>query len=87
MTELVIRELEHMPKVKSKVKKKGDLRKLIEKFDSEKMNIAEIPIPKGRTSKGLRIGIGRILATDKRTDIETYESLDGKAVILKRVKE
>ena len=86
MSELVIRELEQMPKVKGKVKKKGDLRKLIEKFDADKMNIAEIPVTKDRTVKGLRIGIGRILATDKRTDIETYESLDGKAVILKKVK-
>ena len=87
MSELTIKELEQMPKVKSKVKKKGDLRKLLEKFDSDKMNIAEIPVTKDRTIKGIRIGVGRILAKDQRTDIETYESLDGKSVILKRVKE
>ena len=86
MSELTIKELEQMPKVKSKVKKKGDLRKLLEKFDNEKMNIAEIPVTKDRTAKGIRIGIGRILATDKRSDIETYEAVDGRSVILKRVK-
>ena len=86
MSELTINKLEQMPRVKSKVKKKGDLRKLLEKFDADKMNIAEIPVTKDRTVKGLRIGLGRILKTDNRTDIETYESLDGKAVILKKVK-
>jgi len=86
MSELTINKLEQMPKVKTKIKKKGDLRKLLEKFDNEKMNIAEIPVTKDRTVKGLRIGLGRILKTDNRTDIETYESLDGKAVILKRVR-
>ena len=86
MSELVIKPLEQMPRVKTKVKKKGDLRKLLEKFDVEKMNIAEIPVTKNRTAKGLRIGLGRILKTDKRTDIETYESLDGKSVVLRRIK-
>jgi hypothetical protein len=86
MSELTIKALEQMPRVKTKAKKKADIRKLLEKFDSEKMNYAEIPVTKEHTAKGLRISIGRILKSDKRKDIETYESLDGKSVILKRVK-
>ena len=47
------------------------------------MKFAEIPV-KGKDSTGLKIGIGRILKKDKRTDIEWSESLDGKSIILKR---
>lgn len=84
MTDLALSELQQMPKVKSKPKKKTDLRKLLEQFDTEKMRIAQIEVTKEHTAKGLRIGIGRILSKDKRTDIETFESADSKAVILKR---
>lgn len=85
MDELTIKPLEAMPKTKPKVKKKTDLRRLLEKFDADKMKYAEIPTSKEHTAKGIRIGIGRILAQDKRKDIETYESQDGKSVVLKRI--
>ena len=83
MSEYTIKKLDQMPKVKPKVKKKGDIRVLIEQFDKEEMKFAEIPV-KGKDSTGLKIGIGRILKKDKRTDIEWSESLDGKSIILKR---
>jgi hypothetical protein len=85
MSELTIKALDQMPKTKPKTKQKTDLRKLLEKFDADKMKYAEIPVTKDHTTKGLRIGIGRILSKDKRKDIATFESLDGKSIILKRI--
>jgi hypothetical protein len=48
------------------------------------MKYAEIPATKEHPAKGIRRGVGRILATDKRTDVEVFESADCKSVILKR---
>jgi hypothetical protein len=84
MSELTIKPLTQMPKIKAKVTKKENVRKLLEKFDSENWKIAEIPITEGHKARGLKISIGRILAKDHRTDIETFESADGKSIVLKR---
>lgn len=87
MSEYTIKKLDQMPKVKEKAKPKSNLRKLIDQFDSENMDIAEIPIPEGKAHAVL-IGIGRTLANqDHRKDIEYSERFDGKAVILRRVKQ
>jgi hypothetical protein len=85
---LEIKELSEMPKgVKSaSPKKSGEVRKLIEQFDAKKMQYAEIPATKEHTIRGLRVSIGRILSSDKRTDIEVFVSTDSKAIILKRKK-
>ena len=85
MSELTINKLEKMPKVKAKTTtKKGDVRKLLEQFDKENMKYAEIPETKDHTVKGIMISLGRIVKTDKRTDIEVFKRADEKAVILKR---
>ena len=84
MDELTIKRLEQMPQIKKQGQKKSNLRKLLEKFDAEKMKYAEIPTTKEHTAKGIRIGIGRMLSKDGRADLETFESADGKAVILTR---
>lgn len=84
MSEYSFRILKEMPKVKSKAKKKGNLRKLWEKLNEEEWTIAEIPVPAGQKSLGIRIGLGRIFKQDKITNIEVYERTDGKAVVLKK---
>jgi hypothetical protein len=85
LSELAIKQLDHKPKVKPKTTtKKGEIRKLLEKFDNEKMKYAEIPATKEHTIRGLKISIGRILKKDSRKDIEVYESEDGKSIILER---
>ena len=81
-----INKLDKMPEVKEKAKPKSNLRMLIDQFDEEKMEIAEIEIPEGK-SHGLLIGLGRSLANQNhRKDIEYFERADGKAVVLRRVK-
>ena len=84
MSELTINKLEKMPEVKKKVLPKSDYRKLLERFDAESMQIAEIPLPTDRTIKGLRVGLGKILKNDKRDDIDVLIRYDEKAIILKR---
>ena len=85
MTELTIKSLDKKPKVKSKTTtKKGEIRKLLEKFDNEKMKYAEIAANKEHSIRGLKISIGRILKKDNRVDIEVDESEDGKSIILER---
>lgn len=91
MSEYTIKKLDQMPKVKEKAKPKSNMRMLIDQFDSENMEIAEIPIPepipKGK-SHAILIGIGRTLANQNhRKDIEYFERADGKAIILRRVKQ
>jgi hypothetical protein len=54
------------------------------KFNEEEWAIAEIPVPVGQKSLGIRIGLGRIFKQDKITNIEVYERTDGKAVVLKK---
>ena len=85
MSELTIKALDKKPKVKAKItSKKGEIRKLLEKFDNEKMKYAEIPATKKHSIRGLKVSIGKILAKDNRKDIEVYESEDGKSIILER---
>ena len=85
LSELTIKALDKKPKVKAKTTtKKGDVRKLIEKFDNDKMKYAEIPATEEHTIRGLKISIGRILKKDNRTDIKVDESADGNSIILER---
>jgi hypothetical protein len=85
LSELTIKRLDEKPKVKAKTtSKKGEIRKLLEKFDNEKMKYAEIPATKEHSIRGLKISIGRILKRDNRTDIAVFESEDGKSIILER---
>lgn len=87
MSDYKLSRLEKMPAVKEKAKPKSNLRMLIDQFDAESMDIAEIPIPEGKAHPVL-IGIGRTLANQNhRKDIEYFERADGKAIILRRVKE
>jgi hypothetical protein len=86
MSEYKINRLEQMPKVKEKAKPKSNLRMLIEQFDSESMEIAEIPLPEGKKANAVLIGIGRTLANQKRKDIEYFERADSKAIVLRKVK-
>ena len=81
-----LNRLDKMPEVKKKANPKSDLRKLIEQFDAEKMDIAEIPLPEGKKAHSVLIGIGRTLANQKRKDIEYFERTDGKSILLRRVK-
>lgn len=86
MSEYKLNRLEQMPKVKEKAKPKSNLRRLIDQFDEENMDIAEIPIPEGKAHAVL-IGVGRTLANQNhRKDIEYFERSDGKAVVLRRIK-
>lgn len=87
MSELTINKLEKMPEVKKKPVPKSDYRKLLERFDSDFMNIAEIPVPTDRTVKGLRVGLGKVIKNDKREDIEVHIRYDEKAIIIKRKSE
>ena len=85
MSELTIKALDKKPKVKSKTTtKKGEIRKLLEKFDNGNMKYAEIATTPGHTIRGLKISIGRILKKDNRTDIKVDESADGNSIILER---
>jgi hypothetical protein len=87
MSEYTIKKLDQMPKVMEKAKPKSNLRMLIDQFDSENMDIAEIPLPEGKKANHVLIGIGRTLANQKRKDIEYFVRFDGKAVILRKVKQ
>lgn len=87
MGNYTIKQLDQMPKVKEKAQPKSNLRMLIDQFDAENMDIAEIQIPEGK-AHGVLIGIGRVLANQNhRKDIEYFERSDGKSVVLRRVKQ
>lgn len=82
MTELTIKALDKKPKVKTKTTKKGQIKKLLEQFDNEKMKYIEISATKEHPIRGLKISIGRILKKDNRTDIEVDDSEDGKSILI-----
>ena len=90
MSRYEINSIEKVPKLKEKAKPKSNLSTLIDRFESENMQIAEILIPEGK-AHGILIGIGRVLANKKKNDkeyrehIRYSERLDGKAVILERI--
>jgi hypothetical protein len=88
--EYKINRITEKPKLKEKAKAKSNLRGLIETFDSESMEMAEIPLKsealddRKKEAHAVLIGIGRVLANQKREDIEYAVREDHKAIVLLR---